>query len=95
MLHICGYHITHVHYMYAARTHIHVCSSYTHTCLHTYMYTHIHVYTCTSWAYAAFGKGGVKILYQVTLRHAKLWITQFGRFNKRGGGGGAVAVRMK
>ena len=23
-----------------------------------------------------------------TLRHAKLWITRFGRFNKRGGGGG-------
>ena len=32
--------------------------------------------------------GGVEFLYKVTLRHAKLWITRFGRFNERGGGGG-------
>ena len=29
---------------------------------------------------------GVEILYKVTLRHAKLWITRFDRFNERGGG---------
>ena len=42
----------------------------------------------TAWA------GGVEILYKVTLRHAKLWITRFDRFNERwGGGGGAVRLR--
>ena len=38
-----------------------------------------------AWAYAAFGKGGVEILYKVTLRHAKLCDSAD---STSGGGGG-------
>ena len=60
----------------------------------------------TPWAYAAFGTGGVEILYKVTLRHTDyaIWLIQRAgggcppsadSTSGGGGGGGGGAVRIK